>query len=341
MRPTGHGTRQATRLAHLGHQSATLALSDLGYADDYATVAGGRCPLPAALASAQCQLTAVERESAPANLGTNHIKMDSIVISNGKSLVCPASKSSLRLQNGQGFPQSADFKYLGSSARTALSDIRARLRSGWSTLRSASRFFHSDAVSDDVKMRVFQTLIQTVFLYACQSWVLGDKERATLQGSYTRMLRFAKNIPFTDHPSLERIYGATPSVLATIAKYRLHMLGTAFRYERECPQPLIRVVRWLLSQHTPVTSTLTPRAREQRFTYADQLMRDVRCLTRRPGMRPDEVLSLLSSPTDWRTKVIDQVVSQPRLFLPHQEDGPCAPPPPPFSVGSCHTSEST
>ena len=160
-------------------------------------------------------------------------------------------------------------------------------------------------------MRVFQTLIQTVFLYACQSCVLGDKERATLQGSYTRMLRFAQNIPFTDHPSLERIYGATPSVLATIARYRLHMLGSTFRYERECPQPLIRVVRWLLTQHIPVTSTLPPRAREQRFSYADQLLRDVRCLTRRPGLRPDQVLSILSSPTDWRTKVIDQVAIHP------------------------------
>ena len=231
-----------------------------------------------------------------------------MVISQGRMVVCTAAKAFLKLLNGKSFPQSSDFKYLGSLLRAVLADIRARLRSGWFTLRSAAKFFHSAAASDKVKMKVFQTLIQTVFLYACQSWVLGDKERRILQGCYTRMLRFAKNIPYIEHPSLERIYGAIPSVLATIAQYRLHMLGTTFLNGQECPQPLIPVMKWMLMQ-IPVTTTMTVRVREQRFDYAAQLLRDVRCLTKQPRMHANEVLARLANYAEWHRTVVSKVHS--------------------------------
>ena len=75
-----------------------------------------------------------------------------------------------------------------------------------------------------------------------------------LQGSYTRLLHFVRNIPFEDHPTMSDIYGDIPSVLAQVTQQRLRLLDCAYRPDSHCPQILADVLSWLLSERLPSPS---------------------------------------------------------------------------------------
>ena len=116
-----------------------------------------------------------------------------------------------------------------------MSDIRSRLASGWKAIRSVAKFFKNDSISSDLRVRVFRVLAQSIFMYGCQSWILTDAARQLLQGAYTRMLRFVRNLNYIDHPNLDTIYGDVPSILSQVTYQRMRMLGRAFQSAKTCP----------------------------------------------------------------------------------------------------------
>ena len=65
-----------------------------------------------------------------------------------------------------------------------------------------------------------------------------------LQGSYTRKLRFAKELDFKDRPDIKTIYGDRTSMVAVIAERRLNfqVLGRVIRQRTMHSQPVQEIL---------------------------------------------------------------------------------------------------
>jgi hypothetical protein len=126
-----------------------------------------------------------------------------------------------------------------------------------------------------------------------------------------------RNIPFTDHPSIDAIYGDVPSILAQVTRQRMRMLGSTFRPIVACPQPLTGVLSWMMGERQTtdaVRATLGARRKTQSYRYDSQLLLEVREITGRSSISSMEVMTMLRGDT-WKEKVTDQVyTSRSKLF---------------------------
>ena len=298
--------------------AAQAQLLNVGFADDYALCTGGSLvSLELAFSNMQVLLSALEPWGKLFGLDMNYLKTVFLAIAGGKVHSFPASDNKLVLLSGVGIPGVEDFKYLGSYLLRLSDELKGRLHSAWVTIRKSSRFFKADNVSTDARIRVFSVIAQSIFMYACPSWIMVDADRKLLQGAYTRMLRFVRNIPFTDHPSIDAIYGDVPSILAQVTRQRMRMLGRTFRPIVACPQPLTGVLSWMMGEPQTtdtVRATLGARRKTQSYRYDSQLLLEVREITGRRSISSMEVMAMLRGNT-WKEKVTDQVyTSRSKLF---------------------------
>ena len=63
-----------------------------------------------------------------------------------------------------------------------LQDCLARLLKGWSAVRKAVKVWKSTTLTPETKLRFFDVLCQTIFLYGSESWVIDSDMASKLQG---------------------------------------------------------------------------------------------------------------------------------------------------------------
>jgi len=300
----GVKNRNAARASFGSHARNCLGQRFLAtlFADDASLLAGGLKSLIQTLFMVQRHLGLIEGEGKPLGLEINPPKTVGMGVTKGKLVT---SKLDIRLQSGKELGLVRDYNFLGSLLLSDHSDMRKRLRSGWVAIRKLAKFWKSD-ISSHVKITFFNTICQTVFLYPSATWVMDAKMEATLNGCYTRMLRFVKGLNYADHPTIETIYGNMPTVVEIIAKRRLTMIGTAFQYETSVDQPMTRFM-WELAARRSVDQTKkswdeSPRAR----SYLDQLYEDLARVGRGSATFFATVVSWMKDARGW-PKLVEEI----------------------------------
>ena len=177
-----------------------------------------------------------------------------------------------------------DFIYLGCWC-TKDRDIRTRKALAWKSLHKLNKVWTSD-MSREIKIELFRATTETILLYGSSTWTLTKQEEKALDGTYTRMLRKALNINWSERTSNDTLYGSLSRVSETIRTRRMKLAGHVFR---DKSSPAHHTVTWL------PTHGYAARGRPQ-TSFVDTLLHDSTAST------VPELEALMSDRKIWRSQ---------------------------------------
>ena len=131
-----------------------------------------------------------------------------------------------------------DFVYLGSNIASTKRDVEVRLGKAWTAIRKLDKIWKSN-LPEQLKRRFFRSSVEPVLLYGSSAWTLTASLEKSIDGSYTRMLRAALNIPWQQHPTKRRLYGNLSPISSTIREQRLRFAGHCWRSKTELVSDLL------------------------------------------------------------------------------------------------------
>ncbi|KAK3889203.1 hypothetical protein Pcinc_006774 [Petrolisthes cinctipes] len=129
------------------------------------------------------------------------------------------------------------FSYLGSiltSTPTCKKDVENRIRAAHSAYgRLSCRVFNNHALTMAKKIMVFQAIVLSTLLYACETWTLYRSDIQSLERFQQYKLRQILKIPWESHTTNVAVLNqaSVTSVEATIIHHRLRWAGHVQRME--------------------------------------------------------------------------------------------------------------
>ncbi|KAK3869746.1 hypothetical protein Pcinc_024974 [Petrolisthes cinctipes] len=129
------------------------------------------------------------------------------------------------------------FSYLGSiltSTPTCKKDVENRIRAAHSAYgRLSCRVFNNHALTMATKIMVFQAIVLSTLLYACETWTLYRSDIQSLERFQQYKLRKILKIPWESHTTNVAVLNqaSVTSVEATIIHHRLRWAGHVQRME--------------------------------------------------------------------------------------------------------------
>ena len=106
--------------------------------------------------------------------------------------------------------------------------------------------------------------VESVLLYGCEALTLTKSTEKMIDGTYTRLLRSARNVSWQDHVPNVILYGILPKLSSKIRERRMRLAGHCVRHTEE------EASKFLLWNPT--------RGRGKRkTTYIDTLLSDTGC----------------------------------------------------------------
>lgn len=200
-------------------------ISDLDYADDVALLASSEAEM-------QSMLT----------------KMNTAALAIGLKISCPKTKfftappdlpCNLSI-DGQVLDRVDNFTYLGSSftpSGQAHGEINIRIGKAWAAFQGLRQaLWNRHDVSLRTKLRVFNTSVMSILLYACETWPLRVEDVRSLNAFHHRCLRAILRVRYQDHITNDTVRsrcGDTRPVSVTIKERRLRWLGHVLRKDQE------------------------------------------------------------------------------------------------------------
>ena len=178
------GTRSRT-------SSPAVAVSDLDFADDIALLSHNH-------EDAQALLASVEQEARTVGLKINRKKTEYMLVGDFKA------DPGLTVIEGP-ITRTNDFKYLGSWVVSSKKDFEIRRAQAWQACKRMHKVWQSN-VSRNIKVRLFQATVETVLLYGAEAWTLTKGLERALDGTYTRLLRYALGIRWQDRKTNAQVY---------------------------------------------------------------------------------------------------------------------------------------
>jgi hypothetical protein len=136
--------------------------------------------------------------------------------------------------DGQKIEQVKKFKYLGTwiteDGRCDL-EIKSRIAMAKEAF-SGIRDLITRNLRKDIKKRIIKTMVWSVALYACETWVLKEEEKRKLEAFEMWLWRKMEKISYTEHMSnvrvLERV-NEERNLIKTIVKRRKNWIGHVLR----------------------------------------------------------------------------------------------------------------
>ena len=151
-------------------------ITNADYADDIALLTN-------APAQAETQLHSLERAVAGIGLLVNAHKTE---------YMCFYQRGDISTLNGSSLKLVDKFTYLGSSVSSTEKGVNTWLAKVWTAIDKLSVIWKSD-LCDKIKWSFFQTVVVSILLYGCTTWMLTKRMEKKLDGNYTRMLRAILN----------------------------------------------------------------------------------------------------------------------------------------------------
>ena len=202
-----------------GSRQPAKFLTDLDFADDIALLAS-------VWDDAQALLTNVESSAAAVNLGINNVKTKALQLRKLASESSPEATFKVRLGSVDNVD---DFCYLGSYVRDCEKDLSQRIGQAWAAASKLWKVWKADDLDRPLKRNLFRATIESVLLYGSSCWALTRLQTKRLDGTYTRLLRKALNIPWAQHITNKELYGNLKQPSITVSARRIMFAGHCFR----------------------------------------------------------------------------------------------------------------
>ena len=244
-------------------------VTDLDFADDIAL-------LSELINQAQDLLTKVEVSAGQIGLVMNAKKTKVMAFNHDEEV-------KIITQDGSQLEVVQDFKYLGSWIASTEADVKTRKAEAWRACNKLKKIWKSD-LSREIKTSLLGSAVESVLLYGSETWTLTEKLERQLNGCYTRLLRTALNIHWSQFLTNEQLYGNLPKITEKIRRRRLMFAGHCRRSENEM---VSKVVLWepkhgWRKQGRPA------------MTYIDSLVKDT-------DLTVDELDTCMRDRGTWRT----------------------------------------
>ena len=254
-------------------------LADLDFADDIGLLSNE-------MRQAQQLLLNVEVECKKVGLGLNGPKTKFLAYN-------VEVQQPLHTIDGTQLEQKDDFKYLGSWADSSEKDIDIRKALAWKAINDMSKVWKSN-MNTELKKKFFVATVESILLYGCEAWTLTKSMENALDGTYTRMLRKALNVHWSDRVTNESLYGKLPRLSDKVAARRLRLAGHCQRH------PELGAHRLILWEPTH-----GQRGRGRpKMTYVDLLKSDTGAST------TGELAALMNDRIVWRATVNSRLRSR-------------------------------
>ena len=245
-------------------------LSILGYADDLGI-------LSSTMQEGQLMFDNLVRVASQVGLQINVQKTEVFTIPLNKNIqIFITDKDDNRIA----LPRCNRFVYLGGLVPSSRDDFVKRKGLAWGAMNKMRPIFSSTILSDELRSRLFQAIIETVLLYNGDTWTLTSSLEKELDACHSHLLRAAFNIHWparvTNVALYERAGFVPPSQL--LCSRRLRLAGHLIRSEDYCPQPAQEVLTWRPTE--PLR-----RGQGNKITYLDRLMKDAKVPDQRSAVR--------------------------------------------------------
>jgi hypothetical protein len=94
------------------------------------------------------------------------------------------SNATVCTMNGSKLQQVQDFNYLGAWIASTSQDIHVRKGQAWKSINKLQQIWKSE-LPRQMKINIFQTLVEPVLLYGSESWTLTKQLEQSLDDSHT------------------------------------------------------------------------------------------------------------------------------------------------------------
>ena len=91
------------------------------------------------------------------------------------------------------------------------------------------RIYNSN-LSRNLKVRIFKSTVETVFLYSCEVWTMDKALTKRIVEHYTHMLRMVLNVSWKQKLTNHQPYKQLPKLSETVRSRRLRLAGQFFQY---------------------------------------------------------------------------------------------------------------
>ena len=146
--------------------------------------------------------------------------------------------SALKTNDGTELEKVVELKYLGSWVDSTGKDITIRKAQAWQALNKMNCMWNSD-MRKEIKVRFFVAVIESIFLYGCESWTVTPKIECMLNGTYTKMLRKAINMKWWERRTNAEVYGELPLLGYKIAARKLKLVSHSHRHPELAASDLV------------------------------------------------------------------------------------------------------
>ena len=154
-------------------------LNELAFADDIANLASS---IPAA----QEQLNSLcnEAKTVGLHINTDKTKYTTYNINDTTPLYC----------DNKPLKVNENFKYLGSHMKDSSADITARRGKALGAFWSMKKLWDNDTLPLHLKLKIFKTSVLSIFLYSCETWIIGAHEEQLINSLATKCYRYILHI---------------------------------------------------------------------------------------------------------------------------------------------------
>ena len=136
--------------------------------------------------------------------------------------------------NGQSLETVSSFKYLGAivSDEGSKQEVLARIAQTTAALAKLQPIWKDKNISLASKVRLLRSLVNSIFLYACETWTLTAELQKRIQSMEMRCYGRLMGISYTQHVTNEEVrqkinqaIGSHDDLLTTVKKRKLRWYG--------------------------------------------------------------------------------------------------------------------
>ena len=122
-----------------------------------------------------------------------------------------------------------------------MKESNVRKGQAWEAAKRLKKLWISNSLPRKLKIRLFQSCVESVLLYAAETWSLTKTLEKRLDGAYTRPFRYALNISWKDKIQIYFLYEGISKISDRLRERRLKFAGHCFRCYQFTPHLL-----WIL-----------------------------------------------------------------------------------------------
>ena len=152
-------------------------------------------------------------------------------------------QKTIKIKNGN-LNKVVDYKYLGSWLFSSEKDFKVRKDLAWRAIIRLFRIWKADHISREIKVNLFRATVESILLYNATTWTMTKTLEKSLDGAYTKLLRYALNIKWTDHITNKILYGDLSPVSVRLRERRLIFAGHCWRSSESARQPISDLLFW-------------------------------------------------------------------------------------------------